>query len=59
MGNDNGAKAPKSNSERQSELKRRRRSSGLVRFERWVTPEKKLKLIEYAEMLENEDCHDK
>lgn len=59
MSSEKGAKAPKSNTKRQSELKNRRRSAGLVRLERWVTPENKLKIIEYAEMLENEDYHDK
>lgn len=52
--NDKGAKAPSPNAKRQSELKSRRREAGLVRLERWVTPEHKIKLIEYAQILENE-----
>jgi hypothetical protein len=54
MRKDNGAKAPSPNARRQSELKDRRRADGLVRFERWVTPEHKIKLIEHAKTLENE-----
>lgn len=54
MSKGKGAKAPNPNARRQSELKDRRRDAGLVRFERWVTPEHKIKLIEYAQILENE-----
>jgi hypothetical protein len=51
MSNEKGAKAPKSNSERQAELKKKRLESGLVRVEIYATPEHKIKILEFAASL--------
>lgn len=48
MSKEKGAKSPKSTTERQAELKKRRADAGLVRFEIWATPEQKLKILEFA-----------
>ena len=49
--NDSGAKAPKSNSERQAALKKKRLEAGLVRVEIYATPEHKIKILEFATSL--------
>lgn len=45
------SKAPKSNSERQAALKKKRLDAGLVRVEVYATKEHKIKILEFAASL--------
>ena len=44
-------KPPKSNSERQAAIKKKRLEAGLVRLEIYATPEHKIKILEFAASL--------
>ena len=48
---DKGAKAPKSNAERQAALKKKRLDAGLVRVEIYATPEHKIQILEFSASL--------
>jgi len=51
MASSQKVKEPKTNSERQAALKKKRIEAGLVRVEIYATPEQKIKILEFAASL--------
>lgn len=53
VSNENGAKAPKTNSARQAALKKKRLEAGLVRVEVYATKENAVKIRDFARGLQD------